>query len=169
MAIKIIEGDLARKFTRREKWELLSPYLKRHGREALAYATLQEGMEYFIDETGYIAYTRVQHPIFARKAKRIVLSDPVCAREDLGLIVRRFLAEDKRAAFAVISEHCASVLRENGFKANCLGYEPEIPLQTYNTKGDWKELDLIKRARNEARREGIAIREEEDIEINLTR
>lgn len=40
----------------------------------------------------------------------------------------------------------------------------ELPIQTYNTHGNWKELDLIKRARNEARREGITIREETAIE-----
>src|SRR5439155_21956887 len=54
----------------------------------------------------------------------------------------------------------AQALRGLGFKANCLGYEPELSIQTYNTRGNWKELDLIKRARNEVRREGIVIREE---------
>ena len=48
-----------------------------------------------------------------------------------------------------------------GFKLNCIGYEPELPIQTYKTRGNWKELDMIKRARNEARREGITIREED--------
>jgi lysylphosphatidylglycerol synthetase-like protein (DUF2156 family) len=44
---------------------------------------------------------------------------------------------------------------------NCIGYEPLIPIQTYNTTGDWKELDLIRRARNESRREGLTLREED--------
>ena len=39
-----------------------------HGQTFLAYATLQEGMEYFIDEAGYIAYTTVQHPGFLSQA-----------------------------------------------------------------------------------------------------
>src|SRR5256714_11453899 len=154
----------AKALGRAEKWKLLSPFLRRHGTEALAYATLQEGMEYHIDESGFIAFTSVSHPVFARKVKRIVLSDPVCAPEDYQKIVRNFLTENPRAAFAVISEQCAEVLRSMGFKANCIGFEPEIPIQTYNTKGNWKELDLIKRARNEAKREGITIGEEEHIE-----
>lgn len=157
----VIEGAAARTLGRQAKWELLSPFLKQHGWQALAYATLQEGMEYFIDEAGFIAYTTVQHPVLARRPKRIVLSDPVCAQEDLPKIIRNFLAADRRAVFGVISEQCAEVLRPMGFKVNCLGYEPVIPVQTYNTQGNWKELDLIKRARNEARREGITIREEE--------
>jgi lysylphosphatidylglycerol synthetase-like protein (DUF2156 family) len=152
-----------------EKWELLSPFLKQYGREGIAYATLQKGMEYFIGETGYIAYTRVRHPFFARKAKRIAFSDPVCAPQALPQLVRDFLSQDPRAAFCVISEECAEVLRSMGFKVNCIGYEPLIPIQTYNTKGNWKELDLIKRARNEARREGIAIREEDAAGLNQHR
>ena len=160
MATKIFEGVAAKGLGQKEKWELLSPFLRRHGHEALAYATLQEGMEYFVDEDGYLAYTSVRHPVFARKTQRIVLSDPVCAPENYTRLVRHFLEHSPRAAFAVISERCAEALRGMGFKANCVGYEPEISIQTYNTKGNWKELDLIKRARNEARREGVVIREE---------
>jgi lysylphosphatidylglycerol synthetase-like protein (DUF2156 family) len=140
-----------------------------HGSAALAYATLQEGMEYFVNESGYIAYITVRHPVFARKSKRIVLSDPVCAPGDMPALVSSFLDEHPAAAFVVISEACASVLRQMRFKVNCLGYEPELPVQTYQTKGNWKELDLIKRARNEAKREGILIREAqpEDLDPEL--
>ncbi len=159
--VRIIEGEAARGLGRQEKWALLSPFLTQHGREGIAYATLQEGMEYFIGETGYIAYTRIQHPLFARRPKRIVFSDPVCAPEDLPAVIGSFLARDQRAAFCVISRECAEVLRSLGFKVNCIGYEPLIPIQSYNTRGNWKELDLIKRSRNEARREAITIREED--------
>jgi lysylphosphatidylglycerol synthetase-like protein (DUF2156 family) len=62
--------------------------------------------------------------------------------------------------FGCISEYFAALLHDIKFKVNCLGPEVELPIPTYNTKGNWKELDLIKRARNEARREGIVIREE---------
>src|SRR5207302_7000090 len=117
-SVKIICGEAAKSFDQKAKWELLSPFLKQHGRESLAYATLQAGMEYFIDETGYIAFTTVQHPVFAPKSKRIVLSDPVCARADVPKIVKRFLADNPRAAFGVISESCAEVLRPLGFKVN---------------------------------------------------
>ena len=140
---------------------MLSPFLRKHGREALSYATIQDGMEYFIDdELGYVAFTTVTHPVFARKPKRIVLSDPVCARENLGELLDRFLGDGTEATFVVISEFCSEELRGRGYKINCIGPEPELPIQTYNTKGNWKELDMIKRARNEAKREGIVIREE---------
>jgi phosphatidylglycerol lysyltransferase len=166
MAFKIIEARTAQGLGPREKWALLSPFLEQHGREALAYATLQSGMEYFVDDCGYIAYTTARHPVFARKPKRIAFSDPVCAPQDYARIVRNFLSVNPRAVFACVSEPCADVLRELKFKANCIGYEAELPIQTYNTKGNWKELDLIKRARNEARRESIVIREEKIEAVN---
>lgn len=166
MAIRVIEAQAARALGAREKWVLLSPFLRQHGREALAYATLQAGLEYFIDEYGYIAYTTVHHPVFARRPKRIAFSDPLCAPQDRSRIIRNFLAADSRAAFACVSESCAEVLRELKFKVNCIGYESELPIQSYNTQGNWKELDLIKRARNEARRQGIVIREEKIETVN---
>lgn len=166
MAIHKILGQDAGNLGRAEKWEKLSPFLRCHGREALSYATLQDGMEYFIDDRlGYVAFTTVTHPVFARKPKRIVLSDPVCARENLTEFMDLFLGDDPEVSFIVISEFCAEELRARGYKINCLGPEPELPIQSYNTQGNWKDLDLIKRARNEAKREGITIREErlEDI------
>jgi lysylphosphatidylglycerol synthetase-like protein (DUF2156 family) len=159
-SVKVISGDEALKLGPGEKWKLLSPFLEQHGKASLAYATLQEGMEYFIDETGYIAFTTVQHPVFSPKPRRITLSDPVCAPQDLPGLIRSFLRDNPRASFGVISEGCAEVLHGMGFKVNCIGYEPEIPVQTYNTRGNWKELDLIKRACNEAKREHLSIREE---------
>jgi lysylphosphatidylglycerol synthetase-like protein (DUF2156 family) len=160
MATRILEGAEAKSLSREEKWRLLSSFLRQHGSQSLAYATLQEGMEYFIDDCGYIAYTSVYHPVFARRTKKIALSDPVCAPADYAPLVERFVKHHPCAVFAVISEKFAEVLRSLRFKVNCIGYESELPIQTYNTKGNWKELDLIKRARNEARREGIVIREE---------
>lgn len=166
MGHQTIEGEAAKALGLREKWALLSPFLQQHGREALAYATLQGGMEYFVTDFGYVAYITVVHPVFARQPKKIVFSDPVCAVADQAGIIREFLAIHARVIFACISETCAATLRGLGFKANCVGYESFLPIQTYNTKGNWKELDLIKRARNEAKREGLTIREEDITQVN---
>lgn len=166
MGNRIIAGAAAKALGQQEKWALLGPFIQQHGREALAYATLQAGMEYFVTDYGYIAYTTVQHPVLARKPKTIPFSDPVCALADQPKIIREFLVVNHRAVFACVSETCARTLRELGFKANCVGYEVELPVQTYNTNGNWKELDMIKRGRNEAKREGITIREEDIAKVN---
>ncbi len=166
MTQTIIEGVAAKSLGQKKKWDLLSPFLRQHGYEALSYATLQSGLEYFITPAGYIAYTTVRHPVFAREPKRIALSNPVCAERDYERMVQDFMAVNPRAVFACISESFAEVLHNLGFKVNCIGYESELPVQTYKTKGDWKEFDLIKRARNEARREKITIREEQIETVN---
>jgi len=163
---KIITAAESRSLGVEGRWALLGPFLKRYGTQALAYATLQEGMEYFLTDCGYIAFTAVQHPLLAPRRRWITFSDPVCPPDNLREVISAFLSANHRAAFGVISEQCAAVLRQMGFKANCLGFEPEIPIQTYNTQGNWKELDLIKRARNEARREGLLIREEQIEKVN---
>src|SRR4026209_789421 len=111
MTSRTITGAEAKALGTREKWALLSPHLKRHGREALAYATLQEGMEYFVDDCGYIAFITVRHPVLARQGRRIALSDPICAPENRTALIQKFLADHRQAAFAVISEQCAEVLR----------------------------------------------------------
>src|SRR5437016_12348407 len=107
MATRIFEGVAAKHLGQKEKWEMLSPFLKQHGREALAYATLQEGMEYFVTDYGYIAYNTVRHPVFARKPKKICFSDPVCAPGDVKKIVGEFLAVNPRVTFASGPEACA--------------------------------------------------------------
>jgi alpha-beta hydrolase superfamily lysophospholipase len=166
MKPKIVEGAEAKALGQDEKWELLSPFLKQHGHQALSYSTLQAGMEYFINDLGYISYTTVQHPVFSPKPKKIAFADPVCAPADLPKLVRDFLVRNPRAVFSCISEPFAELLHDMRFKVNCLGAEMELPVQTYNTQGNWKELDLIKRARNEAKREGIVIREERIEHVN---
>src|SRR5690349_18897059 len=120
MATRILEGNEAKSLSREEKWRLLSGFLKQHGSQALAYATLQEGMEYFIDDCGYIAYTSVYHPVFARRTKKIALSDPVCAPADYAPLVERFIKHHPYAVFAVVSEGFAQVLRSLRFKVNCI-------------------------------------------------
>lgn len=157
--MRSIVGLEAKNFDPEAKWALLSPFIREYGRESLSYATLQQGMEYFVHDLGYIAFVTATHPVFAPRPKRIVLTDPICDPKNLQPLITEFLKENPRAVFGVVSEHCASILRPMGFKANCVGYEPELSVQTYNTAGNWKELDMIKRARNEAKREGISIRE----------
>ncbi|HCN78683.1 MAG TPA: hypothetical protein DIT13_16000 [Verrucomicrobiales bacterium] len=157
--MRLILGQEAKTLEPAEKWKLLSPALRQHGSQAMSYACLQQGMEYFVHELGFIAFITVKHPVFARTPRRIALTDPVCAEEDMPALVAAFLESHPSAVFSVASEFAADAMRRLGFKANCVGYEPELPVQTYNTAGNWKELDMIKRARNEARREGITIRE----------
>ncbi len=157
--MRMIVAEEAQNLSPTEKWEMLSPHLRQHGRGSLSYATLQQGMEYFVHPKGYLAFTTVVHPVFARKGKRIVLGDPLCAAGDMQEVILDFTKLNPHCVFVVVSEECSAVLRGLSFKVNTVGYEPVLPAQSYNTQGNWKELDLIKRARNEAKREGLVIKE----------
>jgi SAM-dependent methyltransferase len=161
-----ILGEEARRINPAEKWNMLSSFIRHYGREAISYATLQQGMEYFINELGYVAFVTVQHPVLSPVAKRIVLCDPVCALSDYERFLQSFIDDNPHVAFGVISETCAEVLRKMGFRINCLGYETELSIQTYNTSGNWKDLDLIKRAKNEVQRKGISIEEVDITKVN---
>jgi lysylphosphatidylglycerol synthetase-like protein (DUF2156 family) len=143
----------------------LHQYLRMHGSGAFAYATLQSGLDYFIEEgVGYIAYASVRHPVLAPRGRKIALGDPICAPRDCARLIEQFIRGDQKAVFVPVSETCGKSLQSLGFKVNCVGYEPEIRIQEYNTRGNWKELDLIRRARNEAKRNGIVIREEPQLD-----
>ena len=100
--------------------------------------------------------------------EKIALTDPVCAQEDYASLLTEFLKVNPRAAFVYVSEECAEGLRALGFKANVMGPDSILNVQTYNTLGNWKELDLIKRARNEMKREGLVVREEDLDKIDTT-
>lgn len=156
---RLIEGEAAKRFGRLEKERLLLPFVRQHGDQALSYATLQDNLEYFITDRGFIAFTTAHHPVLAPKGRCIALEDPLCAPQDRSWLVKSFLEWKPKACFFIISEDFAASLRSMGYKANCVGPEPELSVQSYNTQGNWKDLDLIKRARNEAKRHGVTIRE----------
>jgi len=163
----LIESDNARNLEDSVKWDLLSNYLSSYGNGAFSYATLQKGVEYFLTDVGYIAYTTVRHSVFAPRTKQIVLGDPVTSDENKTRITEEFIQRGFNPVLTVISEKCAESLKDLDFKVNCIGYEPEIPIQTYNTKGNWDELNYIRRARNMIKKNKIKIFESDPANIDL--
>jgi hypothetical protein len=132
----VIEGEAARNLDQAAKWALLSPFLRQNGRSALAYSTLQHGMEYFIDECGYIAYTTGRHPVLARNSVRIALTEPICAEADYERLVTRFLARNRSAMFCVIPERCAEWVSRplaSASNRNC----PSKPITPKATGRSW--------------------------------
>jgi len=159
-----VEGEAARSWSRQARWEVLGPYLRRFGGEGFSYATLQDGFDYLVVEgVGYLAYHTVFHPVLAPRGIRAVFCSPVCATEDAPLLVHRLLEHGGRVCLAPIREEVARLLRPMGFRCVSVGEEPLVPVQTYPLEGDWREHDLVRRACNEARREGLEIREVSDL------
>ena len=107
MAIQIIEAQAARSFGAKEKWALLSPFLEQHGREALAYATLQGGMEYFIDDCGYLAFA-LNSDISLRPSRMCIQERKTFSRQSV-------IGAVEREVFARSDENCSGrVLAASG-------------------------------------------------------
>ena len=141
------------------KHEKLSPFLRQYGTEGYAYATLQAGMEYFITDYGYLAFVSLPRNLVCWRKHVLVLSNPICAPTDWARIVIDFQKEYPKVTYAIISELFARTLRDIGYSVTWSGYEPILPVQSYPSKGDWKDYDLVRRAQNEAKRHKLTILE----------
>ena len=165
MTIKIIESNLARRLSPKEKWNILGPYLKQHGRGCLAYSTLQD-LDYFIDENrGYIAYSSFKHPLFSRNEKKMVLADPISARKDYQAIIESFLDLNSDSVFLQISRGAAEVLDAYGLQVNQMGIETELNLEGFSAKG--ASRSKLRQWRNKCLREGVTVEEKSISDVNF--
>lgn len=71
-----------------------------HGSDAIAYSTLQPGLQYFETSYGYIAY-RESHGV------RLTLGAPVCAPGDRQALAEQFLGQGAPAVFFYVAEDFA--------------------------------------------------------------
>jgi len=157
MACKILERPEALALSPWEKWKLLSPYLLKHGSECMSYSTLQDGMEYFIDEgVGYIAFHTLKHPLLSRAGRRFILSDPVAPVSEYERLINNFLADGHDAIFYQISHEFASALaRARGIKVNEMGVEWDIDVSKFSTKG--KDKAQLRHWINKALKENVEV------------
>jgi lysylphosphatidylglycerol synthetase-like protein (DUF2156 family) len=151
----IRSGELGRK----DLWNLLGPHLKKHGRCAFSYATLQNGLSYYLTDDGYLSFVPARHWMMSPFGKKVVFCNPVCGPERYAALADEFVKEHGPALFLPLYEDCAQALREKGYRVWCIGLEPEIPVQTYNTEANWNELRYIKEGLSRAQREGTIVRE----------
>jgi len=152
---KIIEGKEAEALSRKAKWELLSPYLTKHGFGCMAYSTLQDGMDYFIVEgVGYIAYYTVGHPVLVPRGRRLVLGDPIAPVSEYSRMIREFMKDGRHAIFYQVSRECACALHEElKLKVNEMGVEWDLDVPSYDLKG--KDKAQVRRWINKAKSEGV--------------
>ena len=124
--------------------------LRRYGSNALAYSTLQPGLEYFFDQGGYVAFKR-----FGTVRPSIhVLGDPIA--EDKKSILRKFALQYPGALFCQISEETAQFLAElGGFFINICGVERVINVQEFCLDG--KKMADMRRFRNVCQKAGVHV------------
>ena len=74
-----------------------------HGRGSVAYSTLQDGLDYFIDERyGFFAFMPLVHAILAPRGLNVVIGDPVAARSDYAALLDSYLEKNTAAATAFL-------------------------------------------------------------------
>jgi lysylphosphatidylglycerol synthetase-like protein (DUF2156 family) len=159
MGYRLIEGAEARALSPKDKWDMLSPYLLRNGADCMSYSSLQEGMEYFIDDgVGYIAFSTLRHPLLSRNGRRFILGDPIAPASEYGRILADFLSDGRDAIFYQISREFAEVLsRERSLKVNEMGVEWDIDLASFSTKG--KDKAQLRHWINKAQKENVEVSE----------
>lgn len=136
----------------------LFPYFRKFGSYCMAYTSLEPDMDHFVlDGVGYIAYARYQHWLWARKERKIVLADPVCAEQDYQKILAAFIEMHPDVIFVGLSVDPAKVLEEMGYMVNQLGIETDILLKNFELGG--KKRAKLRQWRNKCEREGVVVRE----------
>ena len=130
----------------------MSACLKAYGSHSQAFSTLQPGLSYFcIPGLGYLAYAE-------RLGVRCVLSDPVCHPMHRAVMLDAFMAEHSDALFVQASKPVIDHLHRNyGYYGTQFGTELKVDFATWSLGGSKKKV--IRTAVNQARCQGIAIRE----------
>jgi len=124
-----------------------------HGRGALAYSTLQPGLDQFVSSQGYISYYSFRDPILAPNPIYIVIGDPIAPLSSFPTIIGDFLKTASSALFLQVSEHCAGVLDRYGLAVNRSGLETDLDLRRFDLKGKLKAN--LRHWVNTARKKGI--------------
>ncbi len=136
----------------------LMPYLCQYGHYCMAYSTLQDGLQYYIEEgVGYIAYINYRNPLFLTGQRCIVLSDPIVAQANYEGIIQRFLAIHKHVTFVQVHEPVAEILSSMGYQVNQIGIESSLNLQSFSLRG--KARSQLRQWYNKCEREKVIVEE----------
>jgi lysylphosphatidylglycerol synthetase-like protein (DUF2156 family) len=127
-------------------------WLKQYGSHPMSFSTMQPDMAYFeLPGVGYIAYAQYWGMQFA-------LADPVCAPQQRGLLLDRFLERYPRAVFVQVGKATVEHLHgRHGYYGTQFGSESRIELAAWSLRGARKQI--VRTAVNGAAAAGIAIRE----------
>lgn len=127
----------------------------RWGGFSLAWSVaVQDGIEYFGNERGLIAFGRKWGYVYA-------LGDPLCCPNDLPGLVAAFVENFPNASFVQIHSTTAEVLQRRRWYINEMGIDTTIDLGTYDFRG--KEKERLRYASNWLTRRGYSIVEHHDV------
>jgi phosphatidylglycerol lysyltransferase len=134
-------------------------HLRHHGRGSLAFSALQEGLEYYMHpEYGFIAYK----PLHDGPQSVLVLSDPICKRENTKLLIDEFMKVRSDPVFLHISHEVAEIVAQYGYCVNEVGVETVVDIQEFDLVGSKKQQ--LRNARNGGKKDNLEIKEVDSID-----
>ncbi len=134
-------------------------HLRHHGRGSLAFSALQEGLEYYMHpEYGFIAYK----PLHDGPQSVLVLSDPICKRENTKLLIDEFMKVKSDPVFLHISHEVAEIVAQYDYCVNEVGVETVIDIQEFDLVGGKKQQ--LRNARNGGKKDNLEIKEVDSID-----
>jgi len=131
--------------------ELRIALMRQHGSFPQAYsAAIQEGLEHFGDENGFLAYKMVH-------GTAMVLGDPVAPRQHYDRLIQRFRDRQDDLCFCYASRAVAEILAPLGYNINEMGAENRIDIATYDFAG--RDKRNVRQSFNRIASLGYTIRE----------
>jgi lysylphosphatidylglycerol synthetase-like protein (DUF2156 family) len=130
-------------------------YLSQYGSHTSSYFHQQPGVDYFdMPGIGFLSFLS-QQDLLGRQD--LVFASPVCAEENLPLLIDAFLMErGGHPVFTGVDPACARVLEKRGYSVNQIGVEFNIPIQTFKVAG--KAMKYLRSVQHFGER-GVEVRE----------
>lgn len=134
--------------------------VKQHGSGSVAFSTaVQDGLSYFGDQNGYIAFAVKSGYAFA-------LSEPVAPDDAKHQLIRDFIAAAKSPTFVQISQETAAFLASLDYPVEPLGIETTIPLSEKLFSGSSNQS--IRYSASWLRRNGYVIEDTQSGESDIS-
>ena len=136
-------------------------YLEQFGRHAIAFSTLQSGMQYIdVPNVGYVAFKNVG----TIGSTSFILGDPLCSKENLSIILDHIQDQLRDPIFIQVSKATAAALVRRGFYVNQLGIETTLNLAAWDLRGSKKQN--LRTPLNRMKRQGVCIKEVDRTALN---
>ena len=103
--------------------------LKKFGWHPLSFVSQQEGMSFFLKESGFISYQK-------KDSNHYVLSNPVTDPNNLKPLLHDYCSQYPQSTFLYINEDTAKVLQDKNFHISCIGQEHILDLTQFKLRSN---------------------------------
>lgn len=134
--------------------------IKKYGSSSLSFSSVQDDLNYFFLEDGFIAYKKVE--IFYNTIQYAVLGDPVCSKEKKHQLLKQFILNHSNSYFVQINKCTKKHLETLNFNIFPFGSEHIIELNKHCIS--WKKK-AVKKSINWQKKHQLTIIERKRTDI----